>query len=112
MKSSYCVCGDLARWAIDPEVPVGLRESDSTYVLRLGVNVQVDLLFCPTCGGKAKSAESPECECSTLARWAAFPASCLMSDQKLNEYHLAYSANGRIILYFCPACGRRLSESK
>ncbi|MCW5556149.1 MAG: hypothetical protein KIS67_28845 [Verrucomicrobiae bacterium] len=107
-----CHCGNLAKFAKDPEIPIQFTNKSGSYFVYLTSTNQQKLSFCFVCGGHSAQREEPKCKCKQLRKWSDVRGSCIQHDAVLNEYHLVYGDRCRLFLYYCPKCGGRLPESK
>lgn len=110
---NQCKCGQLEKWAADPNIPISFDKRAHVFSLNVTPVIKVELVFCPFCGGSSpKRGDVPQCQCNEIANWARMPESCVLHDSKQDEYHLVYGDRCRLFFYYCPQCGGRLPETK
>ena len=109
-------CGHLEQVARDPRVPIKYVTETDTFTLHLSDSISVPSMFCTFCGGfgfEGRQTARRPCTCNRLISWAKDPSIPIRFDRQLNEFLLVLNET-RIedLLYFCPACGGRLPDSK
>jgi hypothetical protein len=55
---------------------------------------------------------APKCECGVLERLSKEPSVPIEFDAKLNEYHIVGALGEQIMVYRCPFCGGRRTDSR
>jgi hypothetical protein len=101
-----CVCGNLANWAADPDMPYDYDAVADTYSFRLSDNAIVLDAYCHFCGGRVVRRGAPKCRCGFLDH-------CHKQGEPVdleNIFLLRATYQGeeiRFAVWFCPSCGCR-----
>jgi len=109
--TTKCQCGQLAKWAGEPGVPIEFDPQTGTYVLKLSDTVVVPDPYCVFCGGHVpfhRPKNLPFCQCKLLETWEKDPTLPIEISGTGNSYELRCVIQGHpgaLHIWFCPACG-------